>query len=284
MNDSLSTKYVERGLITGIPRSGTTLCCYLLNQQDNVVALHEPINPNEVDFTCNTLEQISAKYKEYSTALYNGSEFEHGDQSGLDIDNPVGLEAVEGKREVTAKRGNITVSKYIGKDIQLFVKQNALFTAYLPLLSAHFNINCIVRNPVDVLLSWWTVNLPVSRGRLPAGENNNVELKQALSLQTDEFQRQLIIYKWFASTFVLSKASIIRYEDIIKTDGQALFSATNVKQTKPQKLELKTRSYSDDILRKLKNLQEPIIQLDCHGLYSPTDISGRIKQVLDQNT
>jgi broad-specificity NMP kinase len=32
-------------LITGIPRSGTTLCCKLLNQRADVVALHEPINP-----------------------------------------------------------------------------------------------------------------------------------------------------------------------------------------------------------------------------------------------
>ena len=280
MSDSLPTKYVERGLITGIPRSGTTLCCYLLNQQDNVIALHEPINPNQVDFTSNTLEHISAKYMEYSKALYNGSEFEHGDQAGLEIDNPVGLKEVEGKREVTAKRGNIKVSKYIGQDIQLFVKQNAFFTAYFPLLSAHFNITCIVRNPVDVLLSWWTVNLPVSRGRLPAGENNNAHLKQALSLQNDEFQRQLIIYQWFAKTYFLSNASIICYEDIIKTNGQALFTATNVVQTNPQKLEMKTRSYSADILLKLKDLQQSIIQLDCQGLYSQEDISKRIEQLL----
>src|SRR4051812_14424558 len=32
-------------IITGIPRSGTTLTCYLLNQLPNTIALHEPYNP-----------------------------------------------------------------------------------------------------------------------------------------------------------------------------------------------------------------------------------------------
>ena len=38
-------------LITGVPRSGTTLCCNLLNQCDNVVALHEPIDPQKLTST-----------------------------------------------------------------------------------------------------------------------------------------------------------------------------------------------------------------------------------------
>ncbi len=32
-------------ILTGIPRSGTTLVCYLLNQLPNTIALHEPYNP-----------------------------------------------------------------------------------------------------------------------------------------------------------------------------------------------------------------------------------------------
>ncbi len=32
-------------ILTGIPRSGTTLICYLLNKIPNTVALHEPMGP-----------------------------------------------------------------------------------------------------------------------------------------------------------------------------------------------------------------------------------------------
>lgn len=268
-------------LITGIPRSGTTLCCHILNQQNNIVALHEPINPNELKLnSSNVVKAISEKYIAFQQALYKGTEFEHGDNAGLEIDNPVGLQVVKGKREVTAKRGKIKVPKYIGKDIQLFIKQNALFTAYLSVLSEHFNVTCIVRNPVDVMLSWWTVNLPVSRGILPAGESNDASLKQGLSLQKDELQRQLIIYQWFARHFVAVNSTIIRYEDIIKTNGQALFNATNVVQTKPQSLKAKTRAYSADILLRLKQQQNAIMQMDCLGLYSQDEIAQRIEAVL----
>jgi len=33
-------------LITGLPRSGTTLTCHLLNKLPNSVALHEPLSPD----------------------------------------------------------------------------------------------------------------------------------------------------------------------------------------------------------------------------------------------
>jgi hypothetical protein len=32
---------------TGLPRSGTTLTCHLLNKLPNTVALHEPIAPGQ---------------------------------------------------------------------------------------------------------------------------------------------------------------------------------------------------------------------------------------------
>ncbi|AEP31195.1 sulfotransferase domain-containing protein [Brumicola nitratireducens] len=268
-------------LITGIPRSGTTLCCHILNQQNNIVALHEPINPSQLNLnSSNVVKVVSQKYNDFQQALYQGTEFEHGDNAGLEIDNPVGLSVVKGKREVIAKRGKIKVPKYIGKDIQLFIKQNALFTAFLSELSEHFNVTCIVRNPVDVLLSWWTVNLPVSKGSLPAGENNDASLKQVLSSQKDELQRQLIIYQWFARQFVAANSTIIRYEDIIKTNGQALFNAANVVQTKPLSLEAKTRVYSDDIILKLKHQQNAIMQMDCFGLYSQDEIVQSIEAIL----
>jgi hypothetical protein len=36
-------------LLTGLPRSGTTLTCFLLNKVNNVLALNEPLVPNEFD-------------------------------------------------------------------------------------------------------------------------------------------------------------------------------------------------------------------------------------------
>jgi len=270
------------GLITGVPRSGTTLCCHVLNQQSNVVALHEPINPGGLAINAeNALELLSNKYVDFAKSIYEGTAFEHGNDSGLDIDNPVGLGIVDGKRAVTAKRGQIVVTKYIGKDIQLFVKQNALFTAYLERLTPQFSITCIVRNPVDVLLSWWTVDLPVSRGRLPAGEKNDAHLKQALAQQNEELSRQLTIYQWFLAKYACNNVSVVRYEDIIATNGAALFKAAGVQQTLPLALANKVRQYSPQIIERLQKVRSRLIEIDCKGLYSKEQIAKRIDGLIN---
>ena len=53
-------------LLTGIPRSGTTLCCHLLNQQDNAVALHEPLPPKIFDSISKTGALKSIRQFAYS--------------------------------------------------------------------------------------------------------------------------------------------------------------------------------------------------------------------------
>ncbi|GBL04167.1 hypothetical protein KUL10_14730 [Glaciecola sp. KUL10] len=50
-------------LITGIPRSGTTLCCNIINQQANTIALHEPIDPSSVTVKENVIETLDKKLK-----------------------------------------------------------------------------------------------------------------------------------------------------------------------------------------------------------------------------
>ena len=34
-------------LLTGLPRAGTTLCCHILNSCKGVLALHEPLSPDD---------------------------------------------------------------------------------------------------------------------------------------------------------------------------------------------------------------------------------------------
>jgi hypothetical protein len=39
---------MENVLLTGLPRSGTTLMCHLLNKLPHSVALHEPMDPSRL--------------------------------------------------------------------------------------------------------------------------------------------------------------------------------------------------------------------------------------------
>jgi hypothetical protein len=92
-------------LITGIPRSGTTLCCKLLNQRVDVVALHEPINPGALAPSASGVEAVDGivqQIAQFDLAIEQGLPFTHGDKGGLSIDNPVGQTIKEGVRQVVA--------------------------------------------------------------------------------------------------------------------------------------------------------------------------------------
>jgi len=207
-------------LLTGIPRSGTTLCCKLLNQQTDVVALHEPINPGDMPVAFTGSEAVYSIVEQiayFDRAIGEGLPFNHGDKGGLAIDNPVGQSLKDGVRQLVAKRGQIQLPARKKNSYSLVVKQNALFTALMSELSLHYPMVCIVRNPVDVLLSWLTVDLPVNRGHIPAVERFDAKLKAAL-LTPVCLTRQLIIYQWFMQSFLKSGLPIVRYEDVIASN------------------------------------------------------------------
>ena len=261
-------------LLTGIPRSGTTLCCKLLNQHKHVVALHEPIDPAELTIgnqTNQTVTQITEQIKSLSLAIEHGLPFNHGDKGGLKIDNPVGLDTKLGVRQVVAKRGQIQLPARKSGSYKLVVKQNALFTALLPELSKLYPIVCIVRNPVDVLLSWLTVDLPVNRGHIPAGERFDVALKAKLQ-EPDCLKRQLIIYQWFVDAFLTSGLPIVRYEDIISSNGTALDHAMALTPIKREVLNKQKRKFDDKVINSLKKAKNKLLTLNCAELYTNEEI------------
>lgn len=269
-------------LITGIPRSGTTLCCHIVNQQAGFVALHEPINPAKLKASTSVFEDLCTQITALKEAIFAGSEFEHGDKvGGLNISNPVAekADAQSGKRLHAAKRGKLSLPELAGKEINLVVKQNALFTAYLGELKQQFDTVCITRNPIDVLLSWWTIDLPVSRGRLPAGENNSKALAQTLA-SGSIIERQIAIYEWFCESFHLQGATIVKYENIVDSDGKALLNALHIDGGHYQTIAYKQRVFTEDIKSKLRKHKDALLKINTQGLYSLNDISDAIDKVL----
>jgi hypothetical protein len=261
-------------LITGIPRSGTTLCCKLLNQRHDVVALHEPINPGEmpVSFTkSEAVHSIMEQITHFDRAIEKGLPFTHGDKGGLGIDNPVGQSLKDGVRQVVAKRGELQLPARDKNSYKLIIKQNALFTALLPLLKQHYPMICIVRNPVDVLLSWLTVDLPVNRGHIPAGERFDNQLKKDL-LEHDCLKRQIMIYQWFMRSFLKSGLPVVRYEDIVSSDGTILEQSFGWKVTERTALSVQERKFDSGTLLLLERAKPKLLALDCGDLYTKTDI------------
>jgi len=74
---------------------------------------------------------------------------------------------------------------------------------------------------LSVLASWATVDLPVNKGHIPAGEYFDKKLEKDLSETKDTLDRQIIILNWFFEHFdkFLEKENILKYEDTINENG-----------------------------------------------------------------
>ena len=164
-----------------------------------------------------------------------------------------------GLRQLRARWDEIEIGKPLTPRFTLVVKHNALFTALLPLLSDSFPCLALVRNPLAVLASWQTVDLPVQRGRVPAGEELDGELRSALDAEASVLGRQLTVLDWFFARFSahLPAENIIRYEDLVASGGLPLFRRLGHAGTPPVALEsgnssaFYNRATIDSLLRAL---------------------------------
>lgn len=266
-------------LLTGVPRSGTTLSCKLLNNRPDVVALHEPLDPSKLPKGADSeqaAELICQHIIGLDQAISLGEPFPHGDKGGLNLDNPVGGDYLDGRRQVVAKRGMVQLPPKAANSYHLVVKQNAMFTALLPELTDRFKVVGIVRNPVDVLLSWLSVNLPVNRGHIPAGERFDSSLARVLSRESDVLTRQLHIYNWFVDQYMYHRLPIIKYEELLSSGGAVLDNALGLPEIKREALQPPQRNYPFIKLEQWERLEQEAVKACSTELYGESEILKRL--------
>jgi len=208
-------------VLTGIPRSGSSLICSLYNDYENSLALLEPINP----FSLNTQDSMSAIeyisnffFQMRKEVVLNNRYITHHKNNKI-VSNTLEEKKIFSKnlREKIVEHGYVNTTKKLEKDFSLLIKQNAFFTALLPNLPNFFETYVVVRNPLAVLLSWNSVNLPVYNGHVPAGEKFDATLSKKLQETEDRLDRQIIILDWFFRQFFenIPKDHVIYYENIV---------------------------------------------------------------------
>ncbi|OAV44835.1 hypothetical protein [Lewinella sp. 4G2] len=208
-------------ILTGVPRSGTTLACFLLSKIPHVVALNEPMR--------------TAKYRSRSEALSAVPEFyadtrksilERGVATARAVKGKMTTNhfaQVKGKRVKLVSKQEIEIDKPLGPDFRLACKHNALFTILQDDLRQDHPFFAIIRNPLAVLASWKSVEIPASRGEVRALDYLLPEAGERLKAAGDVDQRQLFILDWYFRKYAELEANqVIKYEDIIATDGKAL--------------------------------------------------------------
>ena len=216
-------------LITGTPRSGTTLLCSLLNKLPDTVALHEPMNVWEFP-NCPDANAI-AEVIEVFCAETRKSLHEHGfamsKHVGGHIPDNVAADQVNrsGTRLRHTEHGPVFVEKPLSENFVLAIKHPVAFSALLETLTQRFECFAIIRNPLATLASWNSLAwLNVRQGHAPIGEKLDSQLHRDLAAEPDAIERQLHILEWFYTRFrrILPDRAIIKYEDLVASRGREL--------------------------------------------------------------
>jgi len=213
-------------IISGIPRSGTTLVASLINNMNGGICLSEPnnhvkwiaISKNRQDYTdriekdfFNIRDRIQRREKIYNRVKKDGSVITNYFNE-------------RGKRRYVLRPidyKDIFNGELVEEEIILGFKHNAHYTSVLPeLVERHIGIILIIRNPISTLLSWRRLNLPISKGRLPAGERFWPKLKEISLSSKNLLTKQTKIYNEFCRVYFeyekLDNVLLVKYEDVLK--------------------------------------------------------------------
>jgi hypothetical protein len=213
-------------LITGMPRSGTTLVCSLLNKLPDIVALHEPMNVFEFvgrssEQIVNTIDSFCAE----SRKSLHEQKFAISKHVGGKVrDNSAAADGA-GKRVRQTEHGRIEIDKPLSQEFTLAIKHPAAFTALLEVLSKRFECCAVIRNPLATLGSWNSLDwFPLKDGHLPVGEKLDVDLARELGKRSDVIDRQIYILEWFYDRFgrFLKESAVIKYEALVVSRGREL--------------------------------------------------------------
>lgn len=254
-------------MLVGLPRSGTTLTCHLINKLPDMVALHEPLKP--IEFKDDTPLEMVERIRRFCEAQRK-SLFENGTAASRTIGGKVPDNHIQGFNESSGKRANkidgqvLEVDKALSNDFTLVVKHNAFFAGILDILVDSYKCFAVVRNPVSVLLSWNSVEMAVSQGYAPAAERFDKKLEEQLRGEDDKFERQIYLLTWYYNKIYknISKKNIVLYEDIISSGGRALSNVLPAASGLKETLRSKNKNVLyDDALRplmveKLLNLKD----------------------------
>lgn len=220
-------------LLTGIPRSGTTLAAALLDSMDDTVCLSEPDehvqlmerSQDAAGFAA-ALHRLLVQTKR--DLLQGKTVVDRRQPDGSAVTNYLTGPDAGGNRQ-TAYVIRAGKPKSLSPNVLVGAKHNALFIAALPELvrTEAFRIIALVRDPVAVLTSWQSVPLPIATGRLPAAERFWPELRELSADTVPLLTKQMRIYDLLCRRFIehRHKISILKYEDMV-SDCTKLADAT----------------------------------------------------------
>jgi hypothetical protein len=223
-------------LLTGVPRSGTTLSCELINRLPDARALDEPLpvgrlvdratleggDALDTELICGEIAELTAIQRQ-SIADRGLAITRHvqGRVSGRRIAD---VRDRGGARRRVGELGEVALQRPRSPDFTLVIKHPVLFTALLGVLRKRFEVFAVIRNPLAVMGSWESVPMMVRAGELGLPAAVAPELARRLAAIEDLLERQLCLLDWYFRRYetLLEPTRILRYEEIVSSGGAAL--------------------------------------------------------------
>lgn len=242
-------------ILTGPPRSGTTLACHLLNKVPNTIALHEPMSlshfPNKDEGLTATLHFFQEMR---SNLLDKGQALSKVTTEGIP-DNPFPQTEGGGRASLVSKQW-VTFDKPLTPDFNLVIKHNAHFTFLLSELADHFRCVAIIRNPVSVIASWNTIQAPVAQGLVHVLNGLDPALYAELESIRNILDRQVhLLDALFTCYRKEERLTLIRYEDMVQSGGRSLSAVVPEADALRESLGSRNRSrlYEADLMEEIKS-------------------------------
>ena len=234
---------MNRGfVITGIPRSGTSFVCELLNHLPDVVALNETMDISALLSATDAEARILA-LKDYFAQVRQGicrsRTVPQNELASSDGNMFLSETSVPRKSAKTGRLISVPVQQNLSRNFAIGLKNLNVFALLLSEFQAHFDCFAVVRNPLATLGSWHTLDHPVRSGRIVAAARIDPPLASRLAGIEDSRSRRLALLDWYHRRFidVLGTDRIMRYEDILATNGRSLHTVFPSASSLPSLLE-----------------------------------------------
>lgn len=206
-------------IVTGIPRSGTTLVATLVDCMEDSVCLSEPdwqsLWSQEMSDRSQYVARISKDFDQVRASLIGGDNVpDRRKTDGSAITNYFDRNGNSQHEIHSIRRDGLTDGFLLG------MKHNAHYTCVLPELvqKSDFLIIAIIRHPIPTILSWRSLDIPIRQGRLPAAERFWPEIPALWESTSDLLEIQVRIYGLFCARYqkFLGQLKLIRYEDLVQ--------------------------------------------------------------------
>lgn len=210
-------------LITGLPRSGTTLLTSLLSKNIDAVTFSEPEWLKEVRKKSNNCMEFAQEFANRISSLRNDirtGKSVYIKASRFNQGLPQNYYHRNEKNDIIVDKDESPVifpKEYA--DMPFIIKANAQFTACLDELVKHkdYKIICVVRDPIATIMSWRSLDIPVSRGNMKIAETYHSNFDSETK-SDNLLKKQVLILDWFFKQFncYRNEINLVKYESMVE--------------------------------------------------------------------